>query len=169
MDLYEAIRKRSSMRAYLDKPVEEDKLGRILEAGRLAPSARNRQEWKFIVVRDAKVRQQLAGASGQPFVGQAPVVIAAVGLTPNDTMHCGIPTDPVDCAIALEHFALAATAEGLGCCWIGHFDQDACRKILNVPSSAKIIELMPIGYPDAPLRERTRKPLHQVVCYDKFH
>jgi len=168
MDLYEAIKNRYSVRAFLDKEIEKDKLDRILEAARLAPSARNRQEWKLVVVRDAEVQQALAQAAEQPFVGQAPVVIAAVGLTPEQTMYCDVPTDPVDCAIVLEHVALAATAEGLGTCWIGHFKQDECRKVLGVPDSARVIELMPLGYPAAEPGPKTRKSLKETVCHDKF-
>jgi nitroreductase len=117
VDLYEAIKSRYSVRSYLNKPVEQEKLDRILNAARLAPSGSNRQPWKFVVVRDAETRKKLVPAcSNQEFVGQAPVVIAAVGLTPDRIMSCGVPGDPVDVAIALEHVALAATAEGLGTC-----------------------------------------------------
>jgi nitroreductase len=77
----------------------------------------------------------------------------------------------VDCAIAIDHMTLAAVAEGLGTCWIGHFDQDACRKVLGVPASAVIIELLPLGYPapgaEAP-KTKPRKPMNQVVCYERF-
>jgi len=168
MDLYEAIRSRHSVRAYQDKPVEAEKLQRILDAGRLAPSARNRQQWKFVVVRDAGVRKAVAEAAEQPFVGEAPVVIAVVGLTPNEKMYCDVPTDPVDCAIAIEHMALAATAEGLGTCWIGHFKQDDCRKALGVPKTAKVIELLPLGYPATSAPPKRRKPVEEVVCYDRY-
>ena len=112
---------------------------------------------------------RLAKAAGQPFIGEAPLVIAMGGLTPDATMHCGIPTDPVDCAIAIDHMTLAAAAEGLGTCWIGHFEQDECCKILGVPDSAKIIELLPMGYPAGePKTEKPRKPADQVICYDKL-
>ena len=168
MDLYEAIETRRSVRSYLDKPVDDEPLHRILEAARLAPSASNRQAWKFIVVRDPAKRQALSRAAEQPFIGQAPVVIAAVSLDPDRLMHCQVPSGPVDCAIALEHVALAAAAEGLGTCWIGHFNQDQCREALSVPPTAKIIELMPLGHPaDAPQR-KSRKPFDQVICQDAF-
>lgn len=115
MDLYETIKSRYSVRSYLSKPVEQEKLDRILEAARLAPSGSNRQPWKFVVVRDTETRRRMVGAcNNQAFVAQAPVVIAAVGLMPDRVMSCGVPGDPVDVAIALEHVALAATAEGLG-------------------------------------------------------
>ena len=169
MDVYEAIAKRYSVRSYQDKPIEEDKLARVLDAGRSAPSARNRQEWRFVVARDAGVRSQLAKAAGQAFIGEAPIVIAMVGLTPDAVMRCKIPTDPVDCAIAIDHMTLAAVAEGLGTCWIGSFDQDACRKVLGVPDSARIIELLPMGYPAGPPKtDKPRKPAEEVICYDRF-
>lgn len=168
MDFYEAVEKRTSVRSYEDRPVEEDKLRRILDAARLAPSANNRQAWKFVVVRDARLRQSLSEAADQPFVARAPVIIAAVGLDPQRAMFCGVPCDPVDCSIALEHIALAAVAENLGGCWIGHFDQAACAKILGVPATAKIIGLFPLGYPGETPAKRPRKRFEEVVSFDKF-
>lgn len=166
MDLLEAIQKRRSIRSYLDKPVEEDKLQRVLEAARLSPSARNRQDRKIIVVRDAQRRADLAQAADQPWLQTAPVILAMVGLTPDSVMHCQVPADPVDCAIALDHITLAAVAEGLGTCWVGHFDQDRCREILGVPAAAKIIELMPLGYPAEQPKARPRKPLDEIVAHE---
>ena len=169
MDLYEAIRSRYSVRKYQDKPVEQDKLDRILEAARLAPSGSNRQPWKFVVVRDAETRKRMAEAcNGQAFVGQAPVVIAALGLMPERTMSCGVPGDPVDVAIALEHIALAATAEGLGTCWIGAFNQDKVRSVLGVPPEVKVIEVMALGYPADEPRPKNRKAIEEIVCYEKY-
>ncbi|MDY6913663.1 MAG: nitroreductase family protein [Planctomycetota bacterium] len=168
MDLYETIKKRTSVRKYQDKPVEDDKLQRILDAGRLAPSANNRQARKFVVVRNEELRAALAEAAEQPWIAQAPVVIAVVGLDTDRTMSCGVPADPVDCAIAIDHMTLAAVAEGLGTCWVGHFDQDACCNILSVPPAAKIIELLPLGYPSAKQKANTRKPLKEIVSYDTF-
>jgi nitroreductase len=168
MDIYEAIEKRFSVRAYANKPVEDDKLRRVLEAGRASPSARNRQARRTIVVRDPKTRAALVKANGQGWMDSAPVILAVVGLTPNDTMHCGVPADPVDCAIAIDHMTLAAVAEGLGTCWVGHFDQDESRKILGIPPTAKIIELVALGYPAAAQPPRRREPLERLVAYDKF-
>lgn len=168
MDIYEAIEKRYSVRAYQDRPVADDKLERVLNAGRMAPSASNTQAWKFVVVRDAGMRSALAEAAGQPFVGQAPIVVAVVSLDPTRSMYCGVKAGPVDCAIAIDHMTLAATAEGLGTCWIGHFDQDACRKLLGVPASANIIELMVLGHPTDSPRPKKRKAAEEVICYEKF-
>ena len=168
MDLYEAIRQRYSVRSYQDRPIEDDKLERVLDAGRLSPSARNRQERKFVVVRDAARRGRLAEAADQAWMAHAPVIIAIVGTTPDAVMHCGIPADPVDCAIAIDHMTLAAVAEDLGTCWIGHFDQEACCEILSVPSGAKIIELMTLGYPAGSPGTKSRRDLDEVVCHETF-
>jgi nitroreductase len=168
MELYEAINQRYSVRAYLDKPVEADKLDRILDAGRLAPSSNNRQAWKFVVARNAKLRGALAEACDQPFLANAPVIVAVVGLDPERKMSCDILADVVDCSIAATHMILAATIEGLGTCWIGHFKQDLCRSLLGVPPQAKIVALLPIGYPDQPSRPKTRKTMGEVVSYDAF-
>ena len=168
MDVYEAIGGRFSVRSYTDQPLEEDKLQRILSAAQAAPTARNRQMWKLVVVRDDAQRAALAAAADQPFIAEAAVVLAMVGLTPDETMYCRIPTDPVDCAIVLDHVTLAAAAEGLGTCWIGHFDQDKCREILGVPDSARIIELMPLGHPAVGPHAKGRRPLDELVCYDRL-
>jgi len=169
MDLYEAIKSRYSVRSYLNKSVEQEKLDRILDAARLAPSGSNRQAWKFVVVRDAETRKKLVSAcSNQEFVSQAPVVIAAVGLMPDRIMSCGVPGDPVDVAIALEHVALAATSEGLGTCWIGSFHQDQVRTLLGIPANAKVIEVMTLGYPADHPQPKTRKPMKELVCYDQW-
>jgi len=168
MEVYEAIRKRCSVRAYEDRDVEEDTLRRVLEAGRLAPSARNRQERKFVVVRDRERRRALAEAADQAWIARAPVIVAVVGTTPDAVMHCGVPTDPVDCAIAIDHMTLAAVAEGLGTCWLGHFNQDACRRLLDVPSDATIIELLAVGYPDGEPGPKRRKEFDEVVYQETF-
>jgi nitroreductase len=170
MDIYEAIRKRCSVRTYRDEPVEEDKLRRILDAGRLSPSARNRQERRFVVVRDPACRKAIAKAAEQPWMAQAPVIIAAVGLT-DYVMSCGVPGDPVDCAIALDHMALAAVAEGLGTCWVGHFDQGACRNLLGVPAGATIIQLLTLGYAAGAAEKeapKNRLAYDKVVCKETF-
>jgi nitroreductase len=168
MELYEAIRKRYSVRAYQDRDVEQDKLRRVLDAGRLAPSARNRQERKFVVVRQDERRRALARAADQPWIAQAPVLVAVVGTTPDYVMHCGVPADPVDCAIAIDHMTLAAVAEGLGTCWLGHFDQDACRRLLSVPPDATIIELLTVGYPVGEPSPKRRKEFDEVVRQETF-
>ncbi|HQJ79869.1 MAG TPA: nitroreductase family protein [Methanothrix sp.] len=138
MELMQAIRARRSIRNYLDSPVEEEKLLAVLEAGRLAPSARNMQDWRFIVVSDPATRQRLAEAArDQQFVAQAPLVIAACG-TSDLVMTCGQPAYAIDVAIALDHMTLAAASLGLGSCWIGAFYEDRVKQILAVPPEVRL-------------------------------
>jgi nitroreductase len=167
MDVIECIKSRCSVRSYQEVEVEEDKLLQVLEAGRRAPSARNLQEWKFVVVRDAQLRRQLVDAAGgQGFVGEAPVVIVACATKSDHIMSCGHPSHLIDVAIAIDHMALAARELGLGTCWIGAFNQDAVRKVLGIPKSVEVIELLPLGYPSSWPSATSRKPLEEVVCYD---
>jgi nitroreductase len=169
MDFLELAKRRCSVRSYQPRPIEQDRLDRILEAVRQAPSGSNRQPWKFVVVQNAEVRRQLVPACfNQQFIAQAPVVVAGVGLMPERVMRCDIPGDPVDLAIALEHLALAATAEGLGTCWIGAFYQDQVRKVLGIPDSAKVVAVMTLGYPADSQSPKGRKPISEIVCYDRW-
>jgi nitroreductase len=169
MDIYQIIAKRRSVRAYQDKAIPEQVLQRLLNAARMAPSARNLQPWKFVVVKDPRLRADLAvAANGQGFVGEAPVVIVAVGLEPDRMMGCGVPPYAVDIAIAVDHITLAAAAEGLGTCWIGAYSQEEVRRILGIPDAHKVVVLLPVGYPaDAP-EEKQRKPLEAIVCENRF-
>lgn len=168
MQVLSAILGRYSCRAYQDKTVEQDKLDRVFEAARLAPSARNMQDWRFVAVRDSELRRQMqVAANNQPFIAQAPVVIAAC--CENDyVMRCGQRCGPIDVAIAMEHIALQAAAEGLGTCWIGSFYPDQVRKILCIPENVAVIELMTLGYPADQARPKARVGLRQIVSYDKW-
>jgi nitroreductase len=169
MDVLEAIAKRKSIRAYKATPVAEDKLAKVLEAARLAPSGANRQEMKFVVVKDEKTRAKLSEATGgQKHVAQAPVVIAAVSTDPEKMMICDVPGYPVDVAIAVDHMTLAAWDIGLGTCWIGAFNQDMVRKILGIPENRKVVQLLTLGVPAEEGRPKDRKPLEKIVCYEKY-
>ncbi len=170
MDVSETIRKRFSVRDYLEKPVEEEKLNSVLEAGRLAPSANNRQPWVFVVVRDEAMRKQVAQAAmGQAFVGEAPVVIVACATDPERMMHCDVPDYAVNLAIALTQMTLQAVEEGLGTCWIGAFDQQEVKAVLGIPTGVKVVELLPLGYPATePPAVKSRKPLGEIVMYDRW-
>ena len=169
MNVIECIRARRSVRSYEDRGVEEEKLRQVLEAGRLAPSANNRQHWKFVVVRDPERRRRLIGAAkGQSFVGEAPVLIVACATSSDHIMPCGHPSHLVNVAIAIDHMTLAARELGLGTCWIGAFDQDAVRGVLGIPKSVEVIELLPLGYPTSWPSARSRKPLEDVTNYDRW-
>ena len=169
MEFKDIIQKRRSVREFTDEPVSDEKLRRVLEAARLAPSASNRQAWKFVVVKDSNKREALAqAANNQAFVGQAPIIIVAVALMPERIMTCGVPSYAVDLAIAMEHIVLAAVDEGLGTCWIGAFSQENVRRIVGVTDKYKVVTVMPMGYPAGETAARPRKPIEEVVCYEKF-
>lgn len=169
MEVFEAIRKRRSVRKFKGKDIPPQTLQKLLEAARLAPSANNRQPWKFIVVKEEERRKELAEAAHrQRFVGEAPVIIAAVALEPEKVMSNGIPAYPVDLAIALEHIVLQAVEEGLGTCWICAFEQERVKEILKVPQKLKVVALLPIGYPDESPLPRSRKPLSEIVSTETF-
>lgn len=171
MNVYEAIRQRTSVRSYKPTPVEENKLNRLLNAARLAPSGKNGQPWSFIVVTDAETRKKLVSAcKGQVFVGQAPVVIVACGREDLAYKKMGGYWNslPVDIGIALEHLMLAAVLEGLGTCWIGAFIEEDVRKILNVPDEVKIVALTPVGYPAGEKTFKPRKPIEEIVMRERW-
>ena len=171
MQVLQAISARYSVRSYQPRPVEPDKLERILQAARLAPSASNRQEWRFVVVQDEATRQELmAAAGGQKFVGEAPVVIAACAVHNGHVMACGQLCYPIDVAIALAHIALQAVEEGLGTCWIGHCDEAEVKRMLGIPDTEgiRLIDLMTLGYAADSPREKTRLPLDEIVMYEKW-
>ena len=171
MDVFEAIEKRRSIRNYEPTPVPEEKLEKILEAARLAPSARNRQPRHFIVVTDAEKRKALSGGMFAKFLKQSPVVIAACG-----DERAAPKWHAIDVAIAVENMVLAATGEGLGTCWIGSFDENKVRDTLKIPKNLRVIVLLAVGYPSD--REsltskvlhavRKRKPLEKIVSREEY-
>lgn len=170
MNVHEAIATRKSVRAWADRPVEEEKLQRVLESVRLAPSAKNVQEWRFVVVTEESIRKQIADAArGQAFVGDAPVVVVACAETDGRVMHCGHLAFLVDVSIAIDHLTLAAVEEGLGTCWIGSFEPDAVREALSIPENIEVVELIPLGYPKEPgVVEKKRLPLEQIVHRERW-
>ncbi|MFZ3166188.1 MAG: nitroreductase family protein [Candidatus Methanoperedens sp.] len=169
MDVKTAIRTRRSIRAYDPREVEEEKLVRVLESGRLSPSASNRQERRFIVIRDAGTRKALSEAArNQKFLADAPVVIAACSVEKEYVMSCGQLAYPIDTAIAVDHMTLAAVEEGLGTCWIGAFDEKKVKEILNIPDEIRVVTLLPIGYPSDIPRPTPRKSLDEIVLWETW-
>ncbi|MHC4125881.1 MAG: nitroreductase family protein, partial [Planctomycetota bacterium] len=141
MTLLDIIRKRYSCRAYHEKSVEQAKLDQLFEAARLAPSAINTQDWRFVVVIDNQIKCQLAQTTNRPEVFEKAGAIIAACSNSDHIMRCGQPIAPIDVAIALEHIALQATELGLGTCWIGSFKTEKVRTILSIPDDIQIIEL----------------------------
>ena len=158
------------MRDYSKKDVPEKLVTRLLNAARLAPSASNRQEWRFVVVRDESTRKKLyQAARKQKFVAEAPVVIACCADTNNHVMTCGQPCYPIDVAIAVDHLTLCAAAEGLGTCWIGAFYENKVKKILDIPKHIRVVELLTLGYPrDASPVDKNRLSLDELVHYERW-
>ncbi len=168
MTVLEAIRKRYSCRAYEERAVEQAKLDVIFEAARLAPSAKNLQDWRFVVVLDKTKRKELAAATNRPEVfAKAGVIIAACSTT-DLVMSCGQAAGPIDVAIALEHIALQAAELGLGTCWIGSFKPEKVRQVLGIPADVAIIELMVLGYPAEERKASQRESAGKIVCYEKW-
>ena len=168
MALLGAICKRYSCRAYADKPIERQKLEEILESARIAPSAKNLQDWRFVVVTDVKTKLEVAKAANeQMFLAKAGAIIVACSNS-DYVMLCGQAIGPIDVAIALDHISLQATQSGLATCWIGSFYPDKVRKILGIPADVAIIELMALGYPADKSRQANRKPTEAIVCYEKW-
>lgn len=173
MDFYEVIRTRRSIRSYKPDPIPDDVLMRVLDAARIAPSGRNLQPWKFIVVRDAELKRRLAIAChDQMFIAEAPVVIVACGynIRWNRGEYMGDLSMLVDVSIAFTHLILAARAEGLGTCWIGSFSNEEVKKILGIPKDVNVVAITPLGYPKGKgFREPgPRKSLQEIVSFDKY-
>ena len=168
MAVLEAIRKRYSCRAYRDQSIEQDKLDCILEAAWLAPSARNTQDWRFVVVTDKGIKGRVAATTNRPEVFEKAGAIIAACSNSDEIMRCGQAIGPIDVSIALEHISLQAVELGLGTCWIGSFDAEKVRQILAIPEDVAIIELMTIGYPADSRPEPKREPIDNIVCYNKW-
>ncbi len=176
MDVLDAIRIRRSVREFKSDPLPDPVLQKLMEAVRFAPSACNFQPWKFILVSDNDIKQRLAkAANDQKFIVDAPLIVVG----------CGFPSDAyklmggygnsasIDVTIALDHLMLAATAEGIGTCWIGAFDEAKVKNILNIPAEVSVVALTPLGYPvrEELLRscpDSRRKPSDQIFSHEKF-
>ena len=171
MGVLDVIRARRSIRAYKSEPIPEEVLERVMEAARLAPSGKNLQPWKFILVRDRDKKMQLAEASRkQYFMAEAPLIIVACGYPDRSYQRQGnyMASWPIDVSIAVDHLMLQAQEEGLGTCWIGAFEETAVKTLLGIPDDVKVLALTPLGYGDEAPPDRGRRDLDQVVCYERY-
>ncbi len=168
MAILGVIRKRYSCRAYQDRKIEREKLDTIFEAARLAPSARNAQDWRFVVVSDERTKRAVAATTNRPAVFEKAGAIIVACSNSDHVMRCGQAIAPIDVAIALEHIALQAIELGLGTCWIGSFDPATVGQILAIPADIAIIELMAVGYPADSKPAPSREPIEKIVCYEKW-
>jgi nitroreductase len=164
MDVLGAIKARRSVRKYKPEFISGKKLEVILEAARLAPSAGNRQPWHFVVVQEASRKKAIAeAANNQAFMSDAAAIIVAVS-NPNVSPRWY----EKDTMIALEHMVLAATSMGYGSCWIGAFDEDAVKNLLNIPARMKVTAILPIGVPDEKPIAKPRKDFSEIFFKEQW-
>ncbi len=181
MALLDLIKHRKSVRDFLDRPVEREKIMMCLEAARLAPSECNSQPWKFIVVDDRQLKNKLCDAafssiySINTFCKMAPVIVAVISekskfIARMGGMFRGTKYYLIDIGIAVEHFVLQAEDLGLGTCWIGWFNEGAVKSILNIPQQKRIDILIALGYYDREKvrSEHSREPINKIASFNSY-
>ncbi|MBC7343944.1 MAG: nitroreductase family protein [Clostridia bacterium] len=173
MELYDCISGRRSIRKFRSDPVPAEKLRRIIDAARMAPSWANKQCCWFIVVTDGAVKEAVAAAvpsrnPGKRALEQAPVIVVCCADPLRSGNVEGKPYYMLDAGIAMEHLVLAAYNEGLGTCWIGLFDEQALKVTLGVPEGVRIVALSPLGLADESPKARRRKSLEEVVWENQW-
>lgn len=173
MEFYEVIRTRRSVRSFKKDSIPKEVLNRVLDASRVAPSGSNRQPWKFILVKDETLKQKMISACDhQKFIADAPLIVVACGqkLSFNRGGYMKEMSMLIDVSIAFTHLILAARAEGLGTCWIGAFNNDEIKKLLQVAEGYEVVAATPLGYPSENVftEPRGRKKLDEIVSENKF-
>jgi nitroreductase len=171
MEFYEVVRKRRSYRVYKNDVPEEEKVNRILEAARLAPTWANMQGMHYIVVKELETVKKVWKAIGQrqKFVNAPMFIVGVISESGSGKNPNGLEYFPLDCGICFEHLILAATAEGLATCWIGWFNETKVKEILEIPKEFRVLALTPLGYHVKEKGEIVdRKPLTKIVHYDRF-
>ena len=169
MEFQEVIRRRISIRQYKPDPVEPEKVELLMKILASAPSAMNRQEWKFVAVSDPAILEKLrVAAESRPPVSEAPLAFCICS-TENDSVNdSGLNRGTIDGSIASTYLHLAATDLGLGSCWVGSFDQKMAAEAIGCPEGTKIIALFAVGYADEAPAPRPRKAVEDVAVYDHF-
>lgn len=169
MDFFETIATRYSVRGYKPDPVPDELLEKVLEAARRAPTAANRQPFRLIVVHTKGREEELARVYGRGWFTQAPLVIAVVAV-PGEAWRRmdGKPYDEVDATIAMDHLVLAATALGLGTCWVAAFDPAAAREVLGLPDDVEPVAFTPLGWPAKEAATTDRRPLDELVRHEHW-
>jgi nitroreductase len=169
MDVLETIAARYSVRAYRDEPVAEEMLQKVLEAARLAPTAANRQPFRLLVLHTRGREAEIARIYQRPWFTQAPLVLGMVAVPSEAWKRMdGKLYDEVDATIAMDHLILAAASLGLGTCWVAAFDPAAAREVLGLPSDVEPIAFTPLGYPADQPRTKSRRPLTDLVKYERW-
>jgi nitroreductase len=166
MEYFELINKRHSVRSYMADIIEEEKLNKILDAARLAPTAANRQPFKIIVIHTEGHAEELKSIYGRDWFVQAPVIICVCSIPGKAWVRSDSKNySDVDAAIVMDHIVLAATALGLGTCWIGAFNIEAAKKVLGLEDGLEPVAFTPVGYPGSSEFKKVRKELSELVIY----
>ena len=173
MDVLEAIKGRRSIRAFKSEDVPPEIVEKLIDAARWAPSAGNIQPWEFIIVRNPEIKRNLAKAAlNQSFIEEAPVVIVVCADEIRSSQGYGVRGKTLYCiqdtAAATQNIHLAAYSLGLGTCWVGAFNEEEARKILEIPEGVRPVAIIPVGYPAEKPSARNRRPLNQIIHYEKF-
>jgi nitroreductase len=170
MEFLNLIQQRYSVRAYKPAPVEDAKLAKVLEAARLAPTAANRQPFQLIVAHVKGREAELHRIYERRWFVQAPLIICACGIPEQGWVRDadGINYTMVDVAIAMDHLILAAASLSLGTCWVAAFDPVAARQVFGLPEGVEPIAFTPLGYPADQLSPKARKPLADLVRYERW-
>lgn len=168
MNLLELIQKRHSVRAYSQQPVEKEKIEYLLEVARLAPSAVNKQPWRFIVVQSEEKKCALHDCYNRDWFKEAPLYIVVCGIHSESWKRGSDSKDhcDIDVAIATEHIVLATQELGLGTCWVCNFDALKCAEILQLPLNEEAIVILPIGYANEnTIAEKKRKSKNEITSF----
>lgn len=169
MDFLTLVETRRSVRAYQSTPVEEDKLSQVLEAARLAPTASNLQPFRLIVIHTRGKEADVRRIYDRDWFVQAPLLICACGVPAEAWVReDGTRLHQVDVAIVMDHLILAATALGLGTCWVAAFDVQAARNILGIPAVVEPLVMTPLGYPADEAPPKLRRPTADLVRYEHW-
>ena len=173
MDVLEAIKGRRSIRAFKNEDISSETVEKLIDAARWAPSAGNIQPWEFIIVRNPEIKRNLAKAAlNQSFIEEAPVVIVVCADEVRSSQGYGVRGKTLYCiqdtAAATQNIHLAAYSLGLGTCWVGAFNEEEARKILEIPQGVRPVAIIPVGYPAEKPPARNRRPLNQIIHYEKF-
>jgi len=167
MSLVDVVLSRRSIRRYEQKDIPKDVLDKILEAGRQAPSAANRQPWHFIIITDYEIKKELSRGLFSRHIKDSAFTV--VGCAYMGLRHVGTRKwSTVSTSIALQNMVIAAWAMGVGSCWIGDFREDKIKQLLNIPETWRVVALVSFGIPAEKPRAKSRKPIEKIVGFNKF-
>ena len=170
MEFIQLVNTRFSVRKFKNRPVELEKLQKVLEAGKMAPSAANFQPWHFIVIEKKEALEKIWPVYKRPWIREAPVIIVACSDHDQSWRRGsdGKDSADIDISIAVDHMTLQAAELEMGTCWVCNFDVVKCSDILNIPQHIEPVALIPLGYPDTEIPAKKRKSLDEIVHWNTF-